>query len=77
MSDEPDLTPRNGLERMFRRAGAEPTPERLLRDAGLCALFTVAGFAFGGGGVWWGWAGAAMFALAGIVVFLQWLRVRD
>ena len=77
MSDEPDLTPRNGLERMFRRDGAEPTPERLLRDARLCALFTVAGFAIGVSGEWWGWAGATMFALAGIVVFLQWWRVRD
>ncbi len=62
---------------MFRRAGSEPTRERLLRDAGLCALFTGAGFAIGAGGAWWVWAGAAMFALAGMVVFLQWLRVRD
>lgn len=77
MSDKPDLTPRDGLERMFRCDGAEPTPERLLRDAGLCALFTVAGFVIGVSGEWWGWAGAATFALAGLVVFLQWLRVRD
>ncbi|MAJ88098.1 MAG: hypothetical protein CL416_00550 [Acidimicrobiaceae bacterium] len=62
---------------MFRRDGVEPTSERLLRYAGLCALFTVAGFAIGASGEWWGWVGAAMFALAGVVVFLQWLRVRD
>lgn len=77
MSDEPDLTLRDGLERLFRRNGAEPTPERLLRDAGLCSLFTVAGFAIGASGEWRGWAGAAMLALAGVVVFLRWLRVRD
>ena len=62
---------------MFRRDGAEPTPERLPRNAGLCGLFTVAGFAISASGESWGWAGAAMFALAGIVVFVQWLRVRD
>ncbi|MEM8708571.1 MAG: hypothetical protein AAGE98_19050 [Actinomycetota bacterium] len=76
MTDEPDTSPRNGLERMFRRDGVAPTPSRLLRDAGLCVLFAIAGVAIGVSGEWWGWAGAAMFALAAVVVFRQWARVR-
>ncbi len=76
VSESPDTTPQNALERFFRRTGAEPTPERLFRDMWLAVLFTVAGVAIGASGEWWGWAGAAVFGLAAVVVGLQWWRVR-
>ena len=76
MNDTPDTSPQNALERLFRRTGVVPTPDRLRRDAALCVLFTAAGIVIGLGGEWWGWAGAAMFGLAAVVVGAQWLRVR-
>lgn len=76
MGETPDTSPRNALERLFRRSGSLPTPSRLGRDAALCVLFAAAGVAIGAGGEWWGWAGAAVFSLAAVVVGWQWWRVR-
>ena len=41
MNDTPDTSPQNALERLFRRTGVVPTPDRLRRDAALCVFYAL------------------------------------
>lgn len=76
VSESPDTTPQNALERLFARKSADQTPEQLRNGAVLCAVLAVAGLVIGASGEWWGWAAAVGFGLVAIVVGRQWRRVR-
>ena len=78
MTEQPDTTPKNALERFFRRGGAKsnPPPAMLGRDALWCVLFAALGVVLGLNGDWWAWPGVALFVLGAVVLGAQWWRYR-